>query len=48
MEGYGKEAFAAHSKDKDSFYIKKATQKQDYNELYEKERQQKKLQQKNL
>lgn len=48
MEGYGKEAFAAHSKDKDSFYTKKATKKQDYNEIYEKERQQKKLQQEKL
>lgn len=48
MEGYGKEAFAAHSKDKDSFYTKKATKKQDYNKLYEKERQQKKLQQEKL
>lgn len=48
MEGYGKEAFAAHSKDKDSFYTKKATKKQDYSELYEKERQQKKLQQEKI
>lgn len=48
MEGYGKEAFAAHAKDKDSFYTKKATKKQDYKELYEKERQQKKLQQEKL
>lgn len=44
-ENYGKEAFAAHSKDRDSFYTKKAKKKRDYNELYEKERQQKKLQQ---
>ena len=48
MEGYGEEAFAAHVKDKDSFYTKKATKKQDYNELYEKERQQRKLQQEKL
>ena len=44
----GHSAFASHSKHKDSFYTRKATKKQDYNELYEKERQQKRLQQEKL
>ena len=47
-ESAGNMAFSAHSKDKDSFYTRKATKKQDYNELYEKERQQKKLQQEKI
>lgn len=47
-ESAGNMAFSAHSKDKDSFYTKKANKKQDYNEVYEKERQQKKLQQEKL
>lgn len=34
----GKEAFEAHSNDKDSFYKKKATKKVDYEELWEEQR----------
>lgn len=40
--GYGEEAFETHSNDKDSFYKKKATKKVDYEELWEKQRHQKK------
>lgn len=42
----GEMAFKAHSNDKDSFYVKKAANKQDYLELWEERRLQQELQQK--
>lgn len=36
--GYGEEAFEAHSNNKDCFYKKKATQKVDYEKLWEEQR----------
>lgn len=35
--GYGKEAFEIHSKDKDSFYVRRATYEMDYEGLWEEE-----------
>lgn len=37
MFGYGKDAFEVHSKDKDSFYVKKATKRQEEKERLEEE-----------
>lgn len=42
----GEMAFKAHSNDKDSFYVKKASNKHDYFELWEERRLQQELQQK--